>query len=78
MEINRPTPAAKNLPGLIHESTRTAISSNRDAQTGDVSRALSTSKLLMQWAGGELRVRFEGNEVKLSGQQPARAGRRAL
>lgn len=73
----KPTTAAVNLPGLIHESTRTAIATNRDSETGATERSLRNSRLLMHWEGGEVRVRFESSAIKLDGHRPARPMRGA-
>ena len=76
----RPTPSAA-IPGLIHESTRSTISTNRDPETGLAERCLRNSRLLVHWVGGEGRLRFECSEIKLAGQRterPARPARRML
>ena len=71
-------PRPQALAGAFHESTRTAVSINRDADTGERSQLLTTSRLSLAWEGGELRVRCVAQRVVLAGAEAAgRPARRA-
>lgn len=74
-------PAVMNKPSAsaLHESVRTAISTNRDPYTGEQQRVMTTSRLLMAWEAGELRVRFQASRMELDAQRvPARRTRGRL
>jgi len=52
------------LGAQIHESQRTSLSTNVDAN-GKTRRLLQTSKLELNWCHGELLIRFTGSAVAL-------------
>lgn len=72
MNSTRPTPFAPAAAGLVHESSRTAITINRDPETGLARRVMTTSRLRLAWVAGELQVHCEGATVQLRGERPAR------
>ncbi len=76
--MNTPTTPqfAPALTGLVHHSTRTAITTNRDPETGKTERAMTTSRLTLAWEHGELRVRCDAGRVQLHGGRPERAALR--
>ena len=78
MQTPRPTPFAPVPAGLVHESSRTSITLNRDTETGQARRVMTTSRLRLAWVGGELQVRCEGSTVQLQGERPMRRTRGAL
>lgn len=59
----------------FHSSVRTAISKNRDPQTGEEKQLLNTSQLEMAWECGELRIRCRSSSVTLDGDRTERVGR---
>ena len=66
----------------FHSSTRTALSVNTDAATGQRVQLLTTSRLEMNWAAGELQVRCKALRVVMDAdravQRPMRGARGAL
>ncbi len=58
------TPATTATP--LHESVRAGLSDNRDPSTGERTQVLSTSRLLMWWEAGDLRMRFDGASGSLA------------
>lgn len=75
--MNTPaTPRFAPTVGLMHESVRTAVATNRNPETGSVERVLSNSRLTLSWEAGELKVRCACSRVQLSGEAPDRAARR--
>lgn len=68
MTTQHTLPRPQALAGAFHESTRTAVSINRDAETGERAQLLTTSRLSLAWEGGELRVRCVAQRVVLAGR----------
>ena len=79
MEQKTTLPRPLALASTFHESTRTAVSINRNAETGERAQLLTTSRLSLAWEGGELRVRCVAQRVVLTGAdalgRPARRTR---
>ena len=77
-------PLSSQAPRLapFHSSTRTALSVNTDAATGQRVQLLTTSRLEMNWAAGELQVRCKALRVVMDAdkavQRPMRRARGAL
>lgn len=78
MNISRPSSSALAAGQPFHASTRTTLSQNTDLDTGRRTQVLSTSRLLMSWEAGELRVRCHSSRVEMAGERAARRGRGAL
>lgn len=78
---NSPSSQASRL-APFHSSTRTALSVNTDAATGQRVQVLTTSRLEMNWAAGELQVRCKALRVVMDAdsalQRPMRGARGAL
>jgi len=68
MKTQNTSATARRQPLLgapIHESQRTTLSTNVDAN-GKTKRLLQTSKLELNWCHGELLIRFTGSAVALA------------
>lgn len=66
MNTTRHPLAAPATAGLVHSSTRTALSANTDTATGVRTQVLRSSRLEMWWEAGELRVRCHSSNVMLA------------
>lgn len=77
MNTSRPSSSALAAGQPFHVSTRSGVSMNTDLDTGRRTQVLSTSRLLMSWEAGELRVRCHSSRVELAGERTARRGRGA-
>jgi len=47
----------------FHSSTRTALSLNTDAATGQLVQTMTTSQLELAWVAGELRIIVDGKDI---------------
>jgi hypothetical protein len=61
-------------PGLLHESSRTSVSTNFDVTAGAHRRTFNTSHMAIRRVGDEIEVRFgmrttEVNETRLAAQR---------
>lgn len=56
----------------FHSSVRTAVSKNRDPQTGEEKQQLNTSQLEMSWECGELRIRCRASRVEIGSERKRR------
>lgn len=74
MNTTRPTRFTPATGRAIHESVRTSVSKNIDAD-GKPQRVIRNSRLLLCWQAGELAVRCDVTTVKLSGERHARRAR---
>ena len=69
----RPTASAD--PDLIHTSTRTMLSTNRDpAGVKPAQVVLRMTRLEIRWLDGEMAVRFSGRDIDVT----PRPGRRQI
>lgn len=65
-------------PDLIHQSTRTSISTNAGATPYEPARiTLRTSRLDVRWTDGDVVLRFSMQEVDVTPSRGARPGRSA-
>mgnify|MGYP003622088774 CR=1 FL=1 len=81
---NPPSSPSSQAPRLapFHSSARTALSLNTDPVTGQRVQLLTTSRLEMNWAAGELQVRCKASRGVMDPdramQRPMRRARGAL
>ncbi len=54
--------------GTFHESVRTAVSDNTNPHTGERTQVVSSTRLLMQWVGDDLRMRFASTRQVMDSQ----------
>ncbi|MNR12911.1 hypothetical protein D3C85_1292880 [compost metagenome] len=67
MNTRHTMPAAANDPDLVHNSTRTTLSTNADPTGRTQARVtLRTSRLLIRWLDGDVDVRFAAQEVDVT------------
>ena len=60
------TPVSTPATGRpFHSSTRTALSLNTDAATGQRVQTMTTSQLQLAWVAGELRIACKASRVQL-------------
>ncbi|WP_323016181.1 hypothetical protein [Devosia sp.] len=77
MTTSRPTPSAGPVTlAPFHSSIRSALSNNVDADTGQLTRVLITSKLDLAWQAGELVIRCSVARVAMAGREEAARGQR--
>jgi hypothetical protein len=66
MNTHHAVPAAHN-PDLIHNSTRTTLSTNADPTGRSPARVmLRTSRLVIRWLDGDVEVRFAAQQVDVT------------
>ena len=63
----------------FHSSTRTALSLNTDAATGQRVQTMTTSQLELAWVAGELRIACKASRVQLNAaREQQRPGARGM
>lgn len=63
----------------FHSSTRTALSLNTDAATGQRVQTMTTSRLELAWVAGELRIACKASRVQLNAaREQQRPGARGM
>jgi hypothetical protein len=73
---HRPSPAAANDPALLHSSTMTTLSTNRDVATWRSRVMFRVTKLEIRVLDDEVVMRFTANELDVTpGATPARRER---
>lgn len=63
---HRPSPIAANDPALLHASTRTTLSTNKDAATRRSRVTFRVTKLEIRVLDGEVVMRFTANELDVT------------
>lgn len=70
-------PSASADPDLIHTSTRTHLSTNRDpAGIKPAQVVLRMTRMEMRWLDGEVAVRFTGRDIDVTPRPTGRQSRR--
>lgn len=63
----------------FHSSTRTALSLNTDAATGQRVQTMTTSQLQLAWVAGELRIACKASRVQMdAAREQQRRGARGM
>ena len=63
----------------FHSSTRTALSLNTDAATGQRVQTMTTSRLELAWVAGELRIACKASRVQMdAAREQQRRGARGM
>lgn len=66
---------ASTIPGLLHQSVRTAVTTNVDEATGQAAQTLRTTRMEIRRIGESLVVRFGASDFDLQAPRAPRLRR---